>query len=57
MLKNVIIEFYDIYGRINITTKIDNSDSIDISSLMAGYYIIKLIRKNSDSTYIKMVKP
>ena len=55
-LDNCIVEIYDLYGRKLLTKSFDNTELLDVSFLNSGYYMIKLIPKNKNITYIKMIK-
>jgi len=56
IVENSVIEIYDIQGRKHLSKPLDDSKLIDVSFLKTGYYIVKLIRKNKDVIYIKMIK-
>jgi len=53
---NSIIEIYDISGRKHLSQPLDISESIDVSFLQSGYYIVKIIRENKVLVRAKMIK-
>lgn len=43
-----LIEFYDIRGKLHLSSQVNGSMSIDISSLSSGNYIVRMWNENND---------
>ncbi len=43
-----LVEFYDIRGKLHLSSQVNGSMSIDISSLSSGNYIVRMWNENND---------